>query len=314
MEAIDIHDNTTMTTTPILAHLHKSLLHKVAKRYPWVHKIWLTQNIIWERAQDDLDDIAERINTGEYLLRNFSKKRRFDVSGRMQEFYLYLESYTQVGKSWKSIFETIWLRDDQRVLNLCPGWSPKVELGLYYNGFSGSVDVCDIDKQSAGHIRNFMRIFDHHFHIYQKTKNVLTDSLWSYEVIVGNHIIDDLVVGDYVAQNRLSLEDFYKNEDGIKGYTQDMQAKEQWEIQKSLIQTLADQIDTHLTSGGYVVLNHYKSYVDDLLANDAWYRHIGKLMKLLKANLCARWYQMCAPQTKLPSLFFPKSMYFILKK
>jgi len=111
--------------------LYNDALDKVALRYPWVHKLWHDQTILTQRVQDDIDDIVARIGTGEYLLRNFSKKGRFDVAGRMKEFFVYLDSYKQIGKDRREIFSVIELNDTQTVANLCPGRSPKVELGLH---------------------------------------------------------------------------------------------------------------------------------------------------------------------------------------
>jgi len=149
-----------------------------------------------ERLEEDVLVIQKRLETGEYKVRSFSPKSSFDYQQRTDEFYGYLKDYCLAGQTFFKLFEKISSKRPSKVLELCPGWAPKVALGLYYFDFRGKYFLADKNTHSVQKMIEFMALFKTSYKIKEEQKDIFSLS-GKYDWIVGNHILDDLILNEH---------------------------------------------------------------------------------------------------------------------
>lgn len=297
----------------IQQHIHKYFpIEKVEQRYPWIKNAGIDNKTIETRVERDIDCIIDRLMKWEYYLRDFSPMRKFEVVWRMKEFYLYLNGYTKSWKDWANVFEMIGISSNHSVLNVWPWWSPKVELGLYQNGFEWTITICDIDKKSSQHIKSFMEIFRHHITFKQKTCNFLNWNCGKFDILCANHVIDDIIVCDYLQRHNLDISDYYDEEKTIEITTLMMQ--QDFSIIDNLTDVLVYQINKHTKKWWTVCFNHYVSYIDEMFDNHSFYNYCKKVLQLTAKKLCNLWYTAIQQPKWLSRIYFPKNSFFILEK
>lgn len=211
-----------------------------------------------ERVGRDLRLLVERLRTREYLRTSFNKRNLLNIIDRTEEIFSDLAFFSSVGRMWQDILKKINIPAKGKVLDIGCGFFPKVELGLLYSGFQGSVTLLDANAKALGGAGRFLEFL----HIPFKYR-VTSRSIWQvckirFDLIAANHVLDDLVLADYCRRRRLNLKNIYSSEDLFK----DTWGKiiEDPERPFDLINELATHLTKLVVRGGHVAFVDYPSF------------------------------------------------------
>ncbi len=235
-----------------------------------------------EGILNDLELINERLRKKEYK-KGFFSINKFDVPSRTRQIYNELEFYSLIGRSWAKIFEKLDIHKFKKIVDLCPGFIPKIELGLFYFKYKGKVIAIDKDIESLKRLEKFLAIFNPKFSLEKKAIDVFRN-LEGYEFVTGNHIIDDLILYYFSKKRNINLNELYAKEDRMRDFWGSIEQNRE-EYLKEIVSVLVDLFKRMIGINGYLCISHYKSYMEKLLdlenaadfAQAAWQKVVEKL-------------------------------------
>jgi len=216
-----------------------------------------------KRLLEDLETIYARLSKREYKIGGFSTNK-FDVPDKTLEVFINIDYYGKIGRTWARIFQELSVSRFKTIADVCPGYTPKVELGLYYAGFRGSVEVIDADKQSLERLTTFVSVFRPEFKLRVSRKNIFTPSTVSYDAVTANHVLDDVILWHFARKLGMTLDAIYRSEQTyIRVWKQILSDKEK--NIREITPLLVRSFDSLVRNGGYLCLAHYSSYTDRML-------------------------------------------------
>ena len=264
-------------------------------RYPWLEVFDRDELHAREarRVDSDLRPIYQRLVAWEYLLRDFSPQRAINLPARMQEFFVYLHSYKQLGKMRQSIAEIFPLEQIDTIGDLCPWRSPKVPLGLYYAGYAWRIDIIDCSPESHKMIGGFMSLFDAKFTLGANPVHIESDQIGTYQLLMWNHIMDDLLIEWWSKRSNQPdlLQRYYDDEDLVRQVWTEIA---DWSsgFVEDLTANLADALTSSLLPWWHLALVDYESYLSDVLNSSIVTDTCKHAHQFLDTHLLAAW---CTP-------------------
>lgn len=217
----------------------------------------------------DLDAIQQKIKKGEYS-KGFIKANKFDIPTRTEGLFRELEFLLQLGHDWQKLLSVIPSGDLKDIVDLCPGYTPKIELGFFFLGFKGKISVLDIDKKSIKNLLRFMKLFSPKFKLNMIVKNLFGSHLPKYKIVLGNHIIDDLVVYYFCKKQKISLKRFYAEEKVAEEVWKKILSDRKHNVDE-VSEKILEIINLVTRKSGYVLLTQYKSYSEKLFGVEGAY-------------------------------------------
>ena len=174
-----------------------------------------------------------------------------------------MEFLLQLGHDWERILKSLPLDNFSKIVDLCPGYTPKIELGLYFLHHKGKIHILDKDTMSVNSLERFISLFDPEFRIVKKCEDLFKSVKGSYDLVLGNHIIDDLAVYYFSQKAGISLDKFYANEEVAQQVWKGILAKRLDSVNE-ITEKIVDILDKVTGKGGYLCLSQYKSYSEKL--------------------------------------------------
>jgi hypothetical protein len=150
------------------------------------------------RLRADLARVQLRVRSGQYKIASFNANR-LNAPERARDLLSEVGFYSDVGRRWCELFSGIGLSTDAVVVDLCPGMAPKVELGLYYWGFKGTLIAVDKDADALRNLSAFLNLFQPRFEVQLEKVDIFSTEQFggAPDLVVGNHILDDIIVDRY---------------------------------------------------------------------------------------------------------------------
>lgn len=216
-----------------------------------------------KRLNNDLETLIERIEKKEYTRGGFSKNK-FDVPDRTKEFYVYTNFYCDIGKNWAQILKHYDVNNYSEIVDLCPGYTPKIELALFYLGYKNKLTVIDKKVSFLSDLEKFTRLFNPLFKIEKKGIDLFGKFKSNYRFIIANHIIDDLAMDHFATKFGIKIEDIYRDENIVKEFWRKIIANKKQNIPE-IADKIAKMLMKIVAPGGYLFLSQYKSYMEKLL-------------------------------------------------
>lgn len=240
----------------------------------------------------DLETITQKFERGEYK-KGFINANKFDIGTRTEGLFREMEFLLQLGHDWERILRVLPLSNFSKVVDLCPGYTPKIELGLYFRQYSGKVYVLDIDLKSMGSLARFIKLFDPKFEVIKKKENLFGKTASLYDLVLGNHVIDDLVVYYFTKKLGVKLKDFYASEDVAVGVWKNILA-DRTHNAEDVSGRIADIFVKITNVGGTVCLTQYESYAEKLFDLRKAYSFNKEVFGKVKSILVKRGFKDCS--------------------
>lgn len=159
----------------------------------------------------DLAAVEQRLASGEYAETDFVARSVFEVQRRTHEFVTYMRGWHAQGQRWAGLLAAIAPSDV--VIDLCPGWAPKIELALMQMGFRGRVVAVDHSAESLAMLQDFLAVLQPPFSVVPVVEDVMNAQPRARaRLVVANHVFDDLLMDRWVRARGGSLAEIYDDE------------------------------------------------------------------------------------------------------
>lgn len=183
----------------------------------------------------------------------------------MNNIPIRLDYYQYCVETWQYIFQQIDFSTINTIIDLCPGWAPKIEMALLKTNFKGTIYAIDENKDHLDTFHTLIDPFEKQFDIQlcnTSIDQIDKTTISVVDLIIGNHIIDDLLI------NQLS-------KSSNNSFTSVLTSPNNQVLVSQLITNhpfiindvsylLLNLVDTLLSKNGYLLLSQYTSYTDKL--------------------------------------------------
>lgn len=217
-----------------------------------------------KRVQHDIKTIIERIQKDEYKKTGFSKNK-FNVVDRNKELLIDLLFYKSLAKTWGKLLQTFPLSKKYTIVDLCPGSAPKIEMALYYLQFNGTITAFDISKGSLKDLHDFVSLFAPRYSFSTKKGDIFNiNNVIKSQLIVANHILDDLTLYYFAQQQKISLNTLYESEESVKKMWNNI-LKNGIKNRNQMVTLFSDIFSCIISRDSYICLVQYPSYTEKIL-------------------------------------------------
>jgi len=248
------------------------------------NKIESLSDLEQENLVLDLYAINERIQSGNYKYTDFVNRNIYDITQRTREFFTYFKSYYRFAKTWESILSTFPLEDINVIIDLCPGWAPKLEMSLCYLNYSGTVRLIDKHNESLIHLDDALEMFNPRFTIEKMASDFYFYQYSAEKLVIANHIIDDLLIDYYCKLKNVALQEVYETESVFLKVIDDI-----YKIMNSnysdFVSKLAESLSPYVACGGYLLLTQYSSMSEVNHSIKNWSEFCSIIFKELQQRL-----------------------------
>jgi hypothetical protein len=248
-----------------------------------------------ERLNQEILLIEKRLCAREYKKSSFNTNV-LNIPDRVKELSDDLVFLTSIGKIWAEIF-LLLPNKKYSILDIGPGYFPKIELGLYYNNFRGTVTLLDNNNSALIGADSFLKFFNIKFQTKKFKKDIWSKHSVKYDLIVANHLIDDLLLSQFCTKNKIPIKHLYtKEESFVNAWKQIVYDKK---LSAELINRFSAQLNQLTKNSGYIILLDYPSHSHKSLK----LHFIFSLVKEFKNNLFSKLKPLGFKAMKLPPKF-----------
>lgn len=237
-------------------------------------------------ASRDLEIVVQKLEKGEYE-KGFVNSNKFDIGTRTEGLFREIEFLLQLGHDWEKLLEVLNIEKHEKIVDICPGFTPKIELGLYFRQFKGKIYILDIDSKSINSLTRFIKLFNPQFKVLKKKENLFGKKISVFDLVLGNHIIDDLVVYYFTNKAGISLKDFYAKEEVAISVWKNILKSKSANV-NDVSEKIADILERITRDRGTVCLSQYKSYAEKLFGLSEAYTFNKEVFGKVKSILVGR--------------------------
>jgi hypothetical protein len=173
------------------------------------------------------------------------------------------------------------------VVDLCPGYTPKIELALFYLHYKGRLVVIDKDAKAMGELEKFMELFHPPYILVKRAVNLFGENRRKYDVVFSNHAIDDFVMHYFGQKFSVSLHDIYEKE-GIFVALWARILKNRKQNLEEMERVIVKILKSLVKKSGWLFLAHYKSYMERLLDMKGATQFNQELFQRVAEELCKK--------------------------
>lgn len=262
------------------------------------------------RLEKDLRAVCQRLEKKEYGTSGIVENS-FDVPDKTKQFFVLLDTYAKIGIAWSNIFKQLSVQSFKEVIDLCPGFTPKVELGLLYAGFKGNVKILDQDLSVMKQLQKNLQLFYPTFSTELLLTDLFKQNKISARFIVGNHIFDDLILNYFGKKLNIDTSRIYRDEEQFLHLWKMILADKQRNKQE-IVQILSHTLKQLVAKNGYLCLSQYQSYMERMLGLSEATRYTHNVFVGVKKDLCAHGFKQVIISKMQGS--FKESEVFVLIK
>lgn len=216
-----------------------------------------------KRLKRDLDVVYKRLQKRDYE-KTFYSTNVFDVPDRAHAVFVDVEFYALIGKTWFYLLKELEVNKVKTIADIAPGYIPKVELGLFYSGYSGNVVIIDKDKQAISQLVKFIHLFNPQFKIIKKGLDLFTSFDEKFDFVVANHVIDDFVIAYFGNKYGVSSKQMYEKEGELVRIWKLILSKKT-SSKKEIVPVILSIFSRIVQKNGILCIAHYKSYIEKML-------------------------------------------------
>ncbi len=218
----------------------------------------------------------------------------------LQQLPIRYDYYLAQSELWAMLFKIEQLSDQQTVLEICSGWSPKIGLALCRQNFAGNLILHDSQLEALQTNRSLVEPMSPKCAITFWQGDVVQDVGPSADIIAMNHVLDDILlfsVLDTVSDSP------YLNPIVLKKLWEQHQVELNSNI-VSLAQKLALNLATQLQPNGKIFLRQYVGYQEKLHHLDVAINLTQKLHLKLDEQLYQQGLHPIEKSKQLTNAFF----------
>lgn len=240
--------------------------------------------IATKRLSRDLEAMCKRFEKDEYEISGMTENL-LDIPDTFKRLYSHIETYAKIGKTWSHILNKLPINKYDTVIDICPGYSPKVELALFYVKYKRKVIIVDKDTEAVNDLMKFMELFHPQFTIIPFIHDLFLPTKNQFPFVIGNHIIDDMLLYYFAKKYKSTTKELYAKEEKFISMWNKILEKEK-DNQNEIVSKLTQILTRLVSPDGYLCLSQYKSYTEKMLDLDQAYLFSKKVFNEIVENLC----------------------------
>ena len=185
-----------------------------------------------------------------------------EIAKNMTFHTLRLDYYQRIVENWVAILKGLNIHDKLDILDLCPGWAPKVEMALAELQYRGLVRVLDKNPNHLDLLEESFRFFFDAPLLLEKVSADLLQSreLPTSDITIANHIIDDVLVNTFFKGEENDLIDLYLDGDRFCNIWEQIAADKVFLDQT--ITLLSSVFARLVREQGYLVIAQYPGHIE----------------------------------------------------
>ena len=212
---------------------------------------------------------------------SFIKDNPFSYQKKNEEFFQFFQSLENFSKIWDGIFQWIDMDTIKHMIDLCPGSFPKVEISLEKLNFTGEITVVDKDIHALSQFSTYMKYFAPSLSANPIVGNIYQIHHLQGDLIVGNHIVDDLIFDQFCFDSKLSFSQLYESEKTFLNFLPSIQ-NFLLSYEKELISKIGSVLSAFVKPEGLIILTHYPSKIEHFYHLKEWTDILSKFANQLK--------------------------------
>ncbi len=222
-----------------------------------------------ENVAFDLQFMVEYAEKGLYSETEFIGRQHDDVGRRTAEFMRYLEGFHHISDLWYELLKSVKLTSEMNVIDLLPGWAPKVEIALARHNFTGEVALLDTDLASLEKLETVLRFFHPQFAVKKLVSELLVlPNDPQYDLVTTNHFLDDYLLNTWAEKSGQHIQELYRDAELFKTATQELMSGKSPELM-----FLARHITSLMKPEGTLLVVHYRSVFEQAKSLTNWYEY-----------------------------------------
>lgn len=206
-----------------------------------------------------LQAILTRAGANEYEVTDFLARLPDDHPRRLREAGVYTKGWLRHGRTWAHLLRGLAIDNFTTAIDLCPGWAPKVELGLLLRRWRGHLTLLDRDLIAINRLRAFLETFFPPFSVTNLADDLYTTAIKA-DLVLANHVVDDLLLDAFTPAQGVAYED----ERALQAAHERL-FKDRERALEELTPRISAALLSILNGRGAMVLVQYPSYVESLL-------------------------------------------------
>lgn len=197
-----------------------------------------------------------------------------------------LDYCLEAAETWASVLADLKV---STIVEILSGWAPKVALALARCSFTGRLFAVDRDPEALNALRTQVEPLLLSFDIQTVTADIFDDHLPSGDLLIANHIFDDLLVAQRSAPTNIATGD------GLAAAYRDSPRVSERELRR-LASQLASAVERTTKPNGLLLATHYEGYQERLFGLHDLRRQSLELKDELARLLMARgWVKEATP-------------------
>jgi hypothetical protein len=211
-----------------------------------------------------------------------------------------LDYYLHCAETWTAILTALNIQSMHTIYDLCSGWSVKVELALLKTNFNGTVYCVDESSKALSVHKRYMHLFKPSYKIHYDIFDILSDntkriSVSHPDLIIGNHIIDDLLLYNYCMGHNTDQFSVFSKPDSLQTIWKEI-LEDSHNVNRT-IERLVRFLVAHCDEDTMLALTHYTGYQDRLWkypSNNLLYQSLLHILQkqLLSEGKCTDLHQI----------------------
>ncbi|ARM32107.1 hypothetical protein B0B39_00495 [Legionella longbeachae] len=250
--------------------MHKESIHTILDQIS--KKIGHLSLVEKENIARDLKLILSFINSGEYNNTELLHRNRFDTQKRTYEFFSYIQGYYRHAMDWFDFLQNIPLKDMTSILDIGPGFSPKLALALKRANYTGSLTLLDKSEIALHGLKQFLEMMGVSFETHLLCEDIFDKSHHCYQLVAANHLFDDLIIDAYCNSHQTSAKELYEDEISFIKTTEDIILG----FDKTrLLMNISTVFSKTVARNGYLLIRHYKGLTEQALELSNWHEYVS---------------------------------------
>lgn len=264
---------------------HDSLIQEILKKTAELKQQILDAPLDSGAADNlnhDLDFLLQRLRAGAFAETDFAGRNLFDIPRRTREFFRYFFGYYAQAQTWAAILAECNLSQAERVIDLCPGWAPKIEWALQKLGYTGEVVIYDKSASALENVGAFMELFSPAYTLRRVQGDLQDEHKPVASVVVANHVIDDVLLSHFADLWGYDQNTLYESEKTYAELALRIAAAEP--ERKNFQEKLFSELMSFVAPGGIFIATHYPSLTEEFLGLTSWTKTCADMLLALRAH------------------------------
>ncbi|KTD53764.1 hypothetical protein Lsan_4174 [Legionella santicrucis] len=254
--------------------MHKESIHTILEQFS--KTISHLSSVEKENITRDFKLLLSFIESGEYKNTELLHRNRFDTQKRTYEFFSYIQGYNRQAMDWFEFLQNIPLKEITSILDIGPGFSPKLALALKRANYEGLLTLLDKSEIALNGLKQFLEMMGVSFDIRFLCDDFFNGAHCSYQLVAANHLFDDLIIDAYCSSKQMPTKQIYEDETVFIKTTEDIML----EFDKTrFLMSISSVFSKTVAKDGYLLFRNYKGLTEQALELSNWHEYVSNFFE-----------------------------------